>query len=207
MLDLNNAEIKAEGKSGKFDPSKIFGYTVVEDNQIVRTLDNVLISGFETGETNTGTKFLDIKLKDTLGNEANMREYEPDSTRPDFAKKSTSQITRLKHILTKYVPEGTPLPAAADFPALWEGVKQMLIANQCNAKPVRLKLVYNDKGYLTVPKYVPFMEQMSIPVADSKLRLNPGFDSLTRPMADKPEAAFGAPAGADDATDDGDLPF
>ena len=205
MIDLNNDEIKAEGKSGNFDPSKIFGYSVVEDNTIIKTLDNVMVSGFEIAATDGGAKFFDIKLKDSNGNETNMREYEPDSTRDDFAKKSKSQMTRLKHVVTKFVPEGTVLPAVATFPELWEAVKQLLITNQCNTKPVRVKLVYNDKGFLSIPKYVPFLESMTIPAADSKLNLNPGFDNLSRPQADKPEAAM---AGAGASTDDGDdLPF
>ena len=205
MLDLNNDEIKAEGKSGNFDPSKIFGYAVVEDNTIIKTLENVMVSGFDIGATDGGAKFFDIKLKDSNGNETNMREYEPDAARDDFAKKSKSQMTRLKHVVTKFVPEGTALPAVATFPELWEAVKQLLIANQCNTKPVRVKLVYNDKGFLSIPKYVPFLESMTIPAADSKLNLNPGFDNLTRPQADKPAAAM-AGAGVD-ADNGDDLPF
>tara|TARA_R110000764_G_scaffold151036_4_gene238527 strand:+ start:113 stop:733 length:621 start_codon:yes stop_codon:yes gene_type:complete len=206
MLDLNNDEIKAEGKSGNFDPSKIFGYAVVEDNTIVKTLENVVISGFDIGATDGGAAFFDIKLKDSNGNETNMREYEPDTTRDDYAKKSKSQMTRLKHVVTKFVPEGTALPAVATFPELWAAVKQLLIANQCNTKPVRVKLIYNDKGFLSIPKYVPFLESMTVAAADSKLNLNPGFDNLTRPSADKPAAAM-SPAGAGSAADEDDLPF
>ena len=70
MLDLNNDEIKSEG--GSFDPSKIFGFSIVENDAIVRTLDNVMISGFEIGALDNGTKFFDINLKDTNGNETNI---------------------------------------------------------------------------------------------------------------------------------------
>lgn len=203
MLNLNDDGIKSEGSGGNFDPSKIFGFSVIEDNQIVKTLDGVLISGFDTGVSNSGSKFFDIKLTDSNGNESNMREYEPDSSRQDYAKKCKSQQTRLKHILTKYVPEGTALPAAATFPELWEAIKGLLIANSCNTKPMRLKLVYNAKGFLTVPPYVPFLESMNVPAAETKLNLNPGFDTLSRPQADAP-----APAMADAAAaGDDDLPF
>jgi len=199
MLNLNDDSIKADGSGGNFDPSKIFGYSVVQDNTIINTLDNVFISGFEIGQ-GTGSKFFDIKLKDSNGNETNMREYEPDPNRDDFEKKKKSQITRLKHILTKFAPEGTQLPQANTFPDLWEAVKTMLIAQQCNTKPMRLKLIYNTKGYLTIPKYVPFIESMSVPAEETKLKLT-DFDQLTRPQADKPEAAMAAEPVGDD------LPF
>lgn len=206
MLDLNNDEIKEEGSSGSFDPSKIFGFSVIEDNVIVKTLEGVLVSGFDTGESSTGSKYFDIKLTDSNGNESNMREYEPDASRDDYARKCKSQQTRLKHILTKFVPEGTALPAAATFPELWDGIKNMLTVNACNTKPVRLKLVYNNKGFLTVPPYVPFMELMSVPTADSKLNLNPGFDALTRPEADTPQEMM-TDASTDESDESDDLPF
>jgi len=204
MLDLNEEGIKSEGGGKGFDSSKIFGYSVVEDNTIMRTLDNVMVSGFEHGASASGSAFFDIKLKDFNGNETNMREYDIDKTRGDWEKKQKSQLTRLKHIVTKFTPVGTALPTAAAFPELWKGIEALLIANQCNTKPMRLKLCYNDKGFLTVPKYVPFLEQMSIAAADSKLNLNPGFDTLTRPSADKPSAVMSAAVGTG-AEDD--LPF
>jgi len=82
----------------------------------------------------------------------------------------------------------------------------MLTVNACNTKPVRLKLVYNNKGFLTVPPYVPFMELMSVPTADSKLNLNPGFDALTRPEADTPQEMM-TDASTDESDESDDLPF
>ncbi len=202
MLDLNSEEIKAEGGAKKFDSTKIFGFEVVEDNEITKLAENVLISGFETGAAQSGSKFFDIKITDSKGNESNMREYEPDSTRDDYAKKCKSQQTRLKHILTKYVPEGTVLPAVATFPELWAAVQALLTAHQCNTKPMRLKLVYNNKGFLAVPPYVPFLEPMSIPAGDGKLNLNPQFDQLIRPQADSPAKVVAVGTASDE-----DLPF
>ena len=66
MLNLNDDSIKSEG--GSFDSSKIFGFSVVEkvDNvdTIVRTLDNVVIVGFNQGVSGNGSKFWDIQMKD-----------------------------------------------------------------------------------------------------------------------------------------------
>ena len=78
-------------------------------------------------------------------------------------------------------------------------------ANQCNTKPIRLKLIYNNAGYLTVPAYVPFMEPMTVDANQTKLKLNPDFDNLKRPSKDEPAAAMGETAGA--AGGGSDLPF
>jgi len=193
MLNLNDESIRTEG--GNFDPSKIFGYEVVADNTITSLLENVVIAGFDTGTSSTGSAFWDVQLKDTKGNTYNMREFDIDQTRQDWEKKQASQLKRLKHVLSKFVPEGTPLPQANTFPELWTGVQQLLTANACNTKPVRLKLVYNNKGFLATPPYVPFMELGSVPVEQTGLKLNPNFDTLVRPQADKPQAA--ATTGAD----------
>lgn len=201
MLNLNDEAIKQDGSGKSFDPEKIFGYDVVQDDEIKSLLENVTVTGFHVEQSDKGTYF-DIVLTDSKGNTTNIREYEPDANRDDFEKKKKSQLTRLKHIVTKFTPEGTQLPAANTFPELWQGVQQLLGQHQCNTKPVRLKLVYNNKGYLSVPKYVPFMELMTVPATDSKLNLNPDFDNLIRQKPDAPQVAT---ATADTAS--GDLPF
>ena len=190
MLNLNDDTIKTEG--GSFDPSKIFGYEIVDNNVIKTTVENVVISGFGTIETTTtGNKYWDIKFKDTKGNETNYREFDIDMTRDGWEKKQKSQLSRLKHVLTKFVPEGTNLPNCSTFPELWAAVQALLIANQCNTKPFRLKMIYNDKGFLTIPAYVPFMESMTVAKEQSGLKLT-DFDTLVRPSADKPAAPSAA---------------
>ena len=196
MLNLNDDTIKSEG--GSFDSSKIFGYSVVKDNVITDTLEGAVIVGFSQGISQTGSKFWDIQMKDGNGNENNMREYDVDMTRDGWEKKQASQLKRLKHILSKFVPAGTALPQAATFPELWTAIEGLMVANQCNTKPVRLKLVYNNKGYLIVPAYVPFMESMTVVKAQSSLKLNPEFDTLTRPSADKPADKMVASGGSSD---------
>jgi len=208
MLDLNSAEIQSEGRTSSFDSSKIFGYEVVEkvDGQdtITKTLDNVVVSGFNQAVSANGSKFWDLQLKDTKGNETNMREYDIDQTREGWEKKQKSQITRLKHIVSKFAPEGTALPSAATFPELWTAIENLMKANQCNTKPLRLKLTYNRGGYLAVPAYVPFMELMTVPAADTKLRLS-DFDTLVRPQKDNPANVMASSGGA--ATTDAPFSF
>lgn len=199
MLNLNDESIKSEG--GSFDSTKIFGYSVVEKvngkDTIVRTLDNALVVGFNQGVSANGSKFWDLQMKDQNGNENNIREYDVDMSRDGWQKKQASQLKRLKHILSKFVPEGTPLPQAQTFPELWTAIENLLKQYQCNTKPMRLKLVYNDKGYLAVPAYVPFLEPMTVAAEQSKLSLNPNFDVLERPSKEDPEDAFSTPETAD----------
>jgi hypothetical protein len=188
MLNLNDDSIKSEGGSS-FDPSKIFGMSVVENNVITDTVENVIIGGFDKGTTSTGNAYWDIQLQDSNGNTYNLREFDIDTTREGWEKKQTSQLKRLKHVLSKFVPEGTALPQAATFPELWEGVQKLLVGNQANTKPIRLKMIFNNKGYLSTPAYVPYMELMSVPKEQSRLKLDSSFDTLERPQADKPTEA------------------
>ena len=173
MLNLNDDAIKSEGNGG-FDTSKIFGYSVVEkvDNvdNIVRTLDNVVVVGFNQGVSNSGSKFWDLQMKDPKGNENNCREYDIDTS--------------------------------ATFPELWSAIEVLMKQHQCNTKPIRLKLIYNKAGYLAVPAYVPFMESMTVAAEQSKLKLNPDFDTLVRPQKSNPADVMSAPAAAG-----GDVPF
>ena len=205
MLDLNNESINAEG--GNFDPSKIFGFECVTDGVITGFVENVTICGFDTGVSGNGNAFWDVKLKDSKGNESNMREYDIDKSREGWEKKQNSQLKRLKHLLTKFVPEGTALPQAATFPELWSGIQAILVQAQCNTKPMRLKMVYNNKGFLSVPAYVPFLEPMTVGAMETKLKLT-DFDTTVRPQADNPAAAGAANAfEGNAATQNGDLPF
>lgn len=206
MLNLNDTGINAEG--GNFDPSKIFGFECVQDGVITGFVENVTICGFDTGTSQNGNAYWDIMLKDSKGNESNHREYDIDQSREGWEKKQASQLKRIKHILTKFVPEGTQLPQANTFPELWAAVQQILISAQCNTKPMRLKMVYNNKGFLTVPAYVPFLEPMSIGTNESKLKLT-DFDTTVRPQADNPASAGAGNAFAGDATQNSgeSLPF
>ena len=192
MLNLNDDKIKSEGSS--FDSSKIFGYEAVERvnnvDTIVKPVSNVVIVGFNQGVAANGSKFWDLQIRDSKGNENNIREYDVDPTRADSQKKVDSQLKRLKHILSKFVPEGTVLPQAQTFPEMWTAIENLLKQHQANTKPLRVKLVYNDKGFLTVPKYVPFMELMSVPAEQSKLKLDPNFDAVVRPSSDSAAEAM-----------------
>lgn len=202
MFDLNDKAIEAEGKESNFDPSKIFGYTqIVKDDTIIDTVENVILSGIELGALENGTNYCDFNWTDGNANVYRMREFEVDPNFGNPAKKLESQLKRFKHIVTKYLPEGSSLPAANTFVELATAVKATLAQANANTKPMRLKMIYNDKGYLTTPKYVPFVESTTVPKADTKLKLT-DFDQLDRPKKDT-GAAVDAAA---DTGDDG-LPF
>ena len=202
MLNLNDEAIKEDGNGKNFDPSKIFGFSVIENDEIVDTVDNVRITEFKIDKNDKGGNYFDIVLQDENGNTTNLREYEPDATRSDFESKKKSQLTRLKHLVTKYTPEGTQLPQANTFPELWAGVRDLLGQNNCRSTPMRLKLVFNDKGYLTVPKYVPYLESMTVPKTESKLKLDRGFDNLIKSKPDTMKSSS-----AEQAGDTDELPF
>ena len=182
-LNLNDESVLADGTGNKFDPSKIFGYSIISGNTIIDTVEQTILSGIEVGVLDDGTNYCDFKWSDAVGNTYNMREFEIDPNFGDPEKKLKSQITRLKHIVTKFIPEGTSLPEADTFVELCNGIKSLMASHSANTKPMRLKMVFNNKGYLTTPKYVPFVESMSVVKSESKLSLT-DFDQLHKPTAD-----------------------
>jgi len=196
-LNLNDESIKENGSGNGFDPNKIFGYSVITNNTITSTLDNVILEDVIT--PTPGESWVDFNFKDSLGNTYRMREFEIDSGNENAEKRQANQIKRLKHMVTKFVAPGTQLPAAETFTDLCVSIKQLLAVSNVSSTPIRLKLVFNDKGYLSIPKYVPFMEPMS--VTETTLKLDPGFDKLEKERPTDPAKAVFAEG------DDDDLPF
>jgi len=73
---------------------------------------------------------------------------------------------RLKHVATKFVDEETITEATkgatsyADFAEKYISMFTDEVLEEGN--PVRLKLAANQQGYATLPKYPPFIEEMSV---------------------------------------------
>jgi len=172
MIDLNDNSIQSEGSTtrifngGNASPG-------VENCELVRI------------EKVEGYGAVDFFFADSTGAEIKMREWFVDYTREGADKKEISQAKRMKHILTKFLPEGTALPQAQNSEELLQKVMQALGSSYVGVK-VRLKVTYKESGYLQVPPYVPFLELMAIPEASSNLSFS-NIDITERPSQDAPE--------------------
>lgn len=111
----------------------------------------------------------------------------PDQIKPLFVQTYvkrvyTDQASRIKHIMSKFIPETECLISGVNtFEAFSNAVIKALGTSYEGVK-VRLKLVYNHKDYATFPKWADFIEVQTD--APTNLRLNPKKDRLEKQTPD-----------------------
>jgi hypothetical protein len=106
-----------------------------------------------------------------------------DSITPDDAVKLAYRDLniRVKHILTKFMSDADAVIKAKDWKDYCDQISAKVKANTKDKK-VRLKIVYNKAGFLSFPKFVPFIESMD--VKETKLTINPKYDKLSKETPD-----------------------
>jgi hypothetical protein len=169
MINLNDASINSEGGAPIFNGGDA-GVRIP-----------CVLAEIKQDEQSGGW---DFTFQDATGATIRHREWVVDYERPDAADKEMKQAKRLKHILTKYLPEGAELPQAQNSEDLLQKCVQAL-GSSFAGKQVNLKVTFKDNGYLQVAPYVPFMELGTTPENESKLRFT-NIDITTRPQADAP---------------------
>jgi len=135
-------------------------------------------------ESKTGKKFATIHFVNEKGEVLVHTEFEPVAdTQEVLENKTLNQIKRFKHIITKFVSDDAFLFEATDFEDFVKKCIEIL-GDSYKGKKVRIKVVLTDKGYTTLPKYVPFIETMDIDLSKSKLSINSLMDKMVRDKAD-----------------------
>ena len=132
-----------------------------------------------------GNSFLKFSFTDSQGAHVSHLEWPIDTANEGWEKKMTSQMKRVKHIMTKFLSEDKVTINAQDFDGFCNQVIALL-GNSYVGKKLRIKTVYSYNNYVSVPKYVPFMEVMD-QIASDKSRLNiTSFDKMEKDEADNP---------------------
>ena len=155
-----------------------------------------------------GNSFLKFSFTDTEGANLSHLEWPIDTAVEGWEKKMQSQMKRVKHIMTKYLAEDKVTINAQDFEGFCNQVITLL-GNSYVGKKLRMKTVYSYNNYVSVPKYVPFMEVMD-DIASDKSRLNiTNFDKMEKDEADNPATLTSSAPQNGAATEpaESDLPF
>lgn len=147
------------------------------------------------------------------GKKVTLTEWTPkDEDAERLESKTTNQIKRVKHIVTKFIPEDQYVFNATDFKSFCENTIKLL-DNHYVGKKVRVKVIYSWNNYTSLPPYTPFIEQMAINKADTKLEIL-SIDKMVKDVADKEiseKNPFAKTENTDTATDPvdntGNLPF
>ena len=163
-----NQTVKSEGSSTSVFP---LGIT-----------DNAEMTGVSIDTASNGNAFLKFTFTSDTGSTLNHFEWPIDTQNEGWEKKLQSQMKRVKHILTKFMEEDKIIINADSFENFAKGVITLL-GNTYVGKKLRVKTVYSYNNYVSIPKYVPFVETMD--TDPTKLNIT-SFDKMEKDEADNP---------------------
>jgi len=156
--------------------------------------EDVDFSGIRNEKATNGNMFIEFKfIKD--GAVLTHTEYEPtkfnDQTDAEFEAKTNKQVARILQVMSPwYTKEQLSNFTADSFEVFAKWVVDLMNAVDKSQK-VRLKVVYGQNGYTSLPKYAfyTFIESMNIPKEKSKIA-KLGIDLFERPaIGDKEQTS------------------
>ena len=179
--------------------------------------ENITLKEVNVKRTDQGRDFLEIVFENANGQTATMTEWKNEknmwiTTDEDLQKRDNQQFGRILQVIDAANGSHADFEGNS-FVEMINWVKQQLDAatNPANMRAaMRLKVVYDKKGFTKVSSLGTFVERMSTEESQIKLWKN---DLLERPIvADKetvtdPLAGDSAPVTADSNTGADDLPF
>lgn len=178
--------------------------------------DNVTLSNVEVTKSPTGKDFIRFTFSDADGKTAEMTEWKNEKnmyvkTDAELQKEDDRQFGRIMQIIKCYISE-VPDVELNSFVDMINWVKTTLDGVNKDTK-LRLKVVYDNKGFIRVSKNGIFVEPMT--AQESRIVLT-GRDKIVRPdiPVDKedtpktdPLSAVNDATPADETNSDDDLPF
>lgn len=176
--------------------------------------ENVVLKSVKTDKSPNGNYFLEFTFEKD-GATLTHTEWEPKmgnfvTTQEQLEQKTDNQYSRMLQILTCYYPLDILNFNGESFKEFAEWIVQLLNAADKNKK-LRVKVVYNNKGYTTLPSYAKytFVEPMELPEGKKSAITQLNIDQFTKPVvADvekKEENPFAPQVEETKKTDD--LPF
>lgn len=175
--------------------------------------DDVKLVSARAATSINSNKFLEIKFeKDSK--ELVHTEWEPTPnptvSAEENQKKATNQVSRIMQILKCFYPKEALTFSGESYSEFINWVVNLLNAAD-KSKLVRLKVVYNSKGYTTLPNYAKFMfiEPMNLPEGQSSKISILGIDTIVKPniVADKETVETNPLENINTTSSANDLPF
>lgn len=149
--------------------------------------ENVMLKEVNCNKTPQGKDFLEIVFENEQGQTATMTEWKNEKgqyikSNEDLQRADNTQFGRICQILDCFYPQ-RPDAELSTFKEMIDWTKQMLDTMIATKKKLRLKVIYDKKGYTKVSKLGIFVEDMSITDSQIKLFKN---DLMEKPVvADK----------------------
>ena len=174
--------------------------------------DNVTLVSARAATSVNGNKFLEIKFEKD-GKELTHTEWEPTPnpslSNEDNQKKATNQVSRIMQILKCFYPKELLVFSGSSYQDFINWVVTLLNSAD-KSKLLKVKIVYNNKGYTTLPNYAKFtfIEPMNLPEGETSKIAELGIDVFTRPVVADKETNEENPLDITTTTkNDNELPF
>lgn len=148
--------------------------------------ENVSLERVRHDKSPNGNEFIEFTFSKD-GASMTHTEYAPqkysDQTEEEFNSKVNKQVSRILQIMEVFY-DRSKLSFQADTFSTFAGWVVALMNGADKSQKVRLKVVYSNTGYTTLPKYAvyTFIESMSVSSEKSKIK-KLGIDSFIRPAA------------------------
>lgn len=176
--------------------------------------ENVTLKSARVAESPTGLKFLEIVFEKN-GAILTQTEWKPTKFEgmDDSAlqKKEDTQFSRMMQILLCWYSDEQLVFNGTSFEEFSQEVVNYL-NNADKSKKLRVKIVYNDKGYTTLPSYAryTFIEPMVLPEGQTSSITELRIDNFTKPVVadtETPVANLTSISTSSDNADPNGLPF
>ena len=176
--------------------------------------ENVTLKSARVAESPTGLKFLEIVFEKD-GATLTQTEWKPTKFEgmDDSAlqKKEDTQFSRMMQILLCWYSDEQLVFNGTSFEEFSQEVVNYL-NNADKSKKLRVKIVYNDKGYTTLPSYAryTFIEPMVLPEGQTSSITELRIDNFTKPVVadtETPVANLTSISTSSDNADPNGLPF
>ena len=180
--------------------------------------ENVTLKEVNVNKTPQGRDFLEIIFENEQGQTATMTEWKNEKnmwikTDEDLQNRDNQQFGRILQVIDAVTGAHTEFEGSS-FVEMINWVKSQLSQLTNNGRSLRLKVVYDKKGYTKVSSYGIFVEPMSVAKEESQIKLWKN-DLLERPVqadVEKPVDPLAAGTNSSapvtaDSTGADDLPF
>jgi hypothetical protein len=153
--------------------------------------ENVTLKEVNVKKTDQGRDFLEIVFENSEGQTATMTEWKNEKnmwikTDEDLQKRDDQQFGRILQVVDAVNGSHGEFEGSS-FVEMINWVKTQLEVIQ-QATPIRLKIVYDKKGYTKVSSLGVFVEPMGVPTEQSQIKLWKN-DLLERPVVADVEPA------------------
>lgn len=148
--------------------------------------DDVKLVSARVDKSINGNIFLEIKFEKD-GQELIHTEWEsskmPGMSEEDYQARGSRQVKRILQILGCFYPKEALVFTGASYKEFADWVANLLNAANKNIL-LKVKIVYNKKGYTTLPSYCKFkfIEPMVLPEGEKSMITELNIDQFTRPV-------------------------